>query len=71
MESDTVSMDWVKASLLKALLRRVSSLEVGDDGAITLFSWKPREYFKANLTAKSSTLAILLNGLFYDVHSES
>lgn len=28
LESDTVSMDWVKASLLKALLRRVSSLEV-------------------------------------------
>lgn len=70
LESDTVSMDWVKASLLKAVLRRVSSLEVWDVGATTVFSWKTREYFKANLLAKSSTLATL-NWLFYDVYSKS
>lgn len=39
-ESDTVSMDWVKALLLTG---RVSSLEPGDDGAVTGFSWKTRE----------------------------
>lgn len=64
-------MDWVKAPLLKALLRRVSSLEVWDVGATNVFSWKTREHFKANLLAKSRTLAILLNQLFYDVHSKS
>lgn len=68
LESDTVSMDWVKAPLLKALLRRVSSLGVWNVRATTVFSWKTREYFKANLLAKSSTLAILLNQLFNDVH---
>lgn len=58
LESGTVSMDWVKASLLTALLRIVSSLELGADGAVTDFSWKTREYFKSSLPAKSSTLAV-------------
>lgn len=35
-------MDWVKASLLTALLRIVSSLELGADGAVTDFSWKTK-----------------------------
>lgn len=50
LESDTVSMDWVEALFLKELLRRVTSLDLGDDGAVTEF-WKTREWhFKANLT---------------------
>lgn len=49
LKSGRVSMDWVKALLLKGLLRRVSSLDLGDDGAITEF-WKTGEWhFKANL----------------------
>lgn len=64
LESDTVSMDWVKASLLKALLRRVSSLEVWDVGATTVFSWKTREYFKANLLAKAAPWPSCWTGYF-------
>lgn len=59
LESDTVSMDWVKALFLQELLRSVSSLDLGDDGAVTEF-WKTGEWhFKANLPTKSDTLDIL------------